>query len=73
MAKTQQQQLLVIYLSICLVVVSLLLKVDSVCTATIPLDANGHMLQQQQQQQPQQQQQLIDNNIEEHNYEMVSK
>ncbi|XP_065370133.1 tachykinins isoform X2 [Calliphora vicina] len=65
MAKTKQQQLLVIYLTICLVVVSLLMKVDSVRASSIPLDGNGNMLQQQQQQQQQ-----IDNNVQEHNYIM---
>lgn len=75
MAKTkQQQQLLVIYMTICLVVVSLLMKVDSVRAS--PLDGNANMLQQQQQQlqlhqDQQQEQQHIDGSVQQHNYIMV--
>ncbi|KAM7360330.1 tachykinin isoform 2-T3 [Cochliomyia hominivorax] len=56
----QQKQLLVIYLTICLVVVSLLMKVDYVNASSIPLDDNGNILQQQHHQQQQQQQQQSD-------------
>ncbi|KNC24474.1 Tachykinin [Lucilia cuprina] len=71
MAKTKkQQQLLVIYLTICLVIVSLLMKVDSVRALSLPLDGNMLQQQQQQHQQQSQKQQQIDNNIQEHNYVM---
>ncbi|KAI8124531.1 hypothetical protein CVS40_4966 [Lucilia cuprina] len=73
MAKTKkQQQLLVIYLTICLVIVSLLMKVDSVRALSLPLDGNMLQQQQQQHQQQSQKQQQIDNNIQEHNYVMVN-